>query len=107
MDHCYGPQHYCHNSQAAKARQEADQETDTAQEVEQADKVGYGEWHPHRIEKGSRALEPVPPIPTQHLLCTVSKKDDAQTTRIMKIETEGSVKNRNCMITLHRRIALF
>src|SRR5881397_165939 len=107
MDCCYGTHHDCHNSQAAKARQEADQQTDTAQEFEQADKVGYGEWHPHRIEESSRAFEPLTPIPAQHLLCTVSKKDDAKTTRIMKIETEGSVKNKNCMITLHRRIALF
>jgi hypothetical protein len=61
-----------------KARQEA--ETDTAQEFEHTDKVGYGEWHPHQIEEGSRAFEPVSPIPAQHLLCTVSKKDDAQTT---------------------------
>src|SRR6266571_1346108 len=74
MDCRYGIPHDCHNSQAAKARQEADQQTDTAQEFEQADKVGYGEWHPHRIEESSRAFEPLTPIPAQHLLCTVSKK---------------------------------
>src|SRR5207244_2620815 len=44
MDCRYGTPHDCHNSQAAKARQEADQQTDTAQEVEQADKVGHAEW---------------------------------------------------------------
>ncbi len=40
MDHCYGTSHDSHNRQAAEARQEADQEADTAQEFEQADEVG-------------------------------------------------------------------
>src|SRR2546422_302247 len=72
------PDHHDDHREGGQPREEPENEADTAEELEEADRVGDRQWKTDRGQESRRALEAVAAEPPEDLLRTVGEEDHAQ-----------------------------